>query len=39
MNVGKAIPYVDGLERVDGSIGLTVNLEFPGMLHARVLRS
>src|SRR5919199_2233944 len=39
MNVGKATPYVDALERVDGSIGFTINLEFPGMLHARVLRS
>jgi CO/xanthine dehydrogenase Mo-binding subunit len=39
MNVGRAIPYVDALERVDGSIGFTINLEVPGMLHARVLRS
>src|SRR5919202_577926 len=39
MNVGKATPYVDALERVDGSIGFTINLEVPGMLHARVLRS
>ena len=39
MNVGRAIPYVDALERVNGSIGFTINLEVPGMLHARVLRS
>ena len=39
MNVGRAILYVDALERVDGSIGFTINLEVPGMLHARVLRS
>ena len=39
MNVGKAVPYIDALERVDGSIGFTINLEFPGMLYARVLRS
>lgn len=39
MNVGKAVPYVDALERVDGSIGFTINLEVPGMLHAKVLRS
>src|SRR5919202_2508742 len=39
MNIGKAIPYVDAPERVDGSIGFTINLEVPGMLHARVLRS
>jgi CO/xanthine dehydrogenase Mo-binding subunit len=39
VNVGKAVPYVDALERVDGSIGFTINLEVPGMVHARVLRS
>jgi CO/xanthine dehydrogenase Mo-binding subunit len=39
MNVGKAIPYVDGHERVDGSIGFTINMEVPGMLYAKVLRS
>jgi len=39
VNVGKAIPYVDALERVDGSIGFTINMEVPGMLYAKVLRS
>src|SRR5215208_4969467 len=39
MSVGKAVPYIHALERVDGSIGFAINLEVPGMLHASVLRS
>lgn len=30
---------VDGREKVTGTVGYTVNMELPGMLHAKVLRS
>ena len=37
--IGKSIPRVDGYEKVTGTVGYTVNLELPGMLHGKILRS
>ncbi len=39
MTVGKAMPYVDGRERITGQIGYVLNFELPGMVYAKVLRS
>ena len=37
--VGQALPYIDAVERVTGLVPYTLNLELPGMLHVKVLRS
>ena len=39
MTVGKAIPYIDSVDRVTGHIDYVLNMELPNMLHAKVLRS
>ena len=37
--VGKSLPRIDGLEKVTGTAKYTDDLDFPGLLHAKVLRS
>ncbi len=37
--IGKALPMVDGRQRVTGTIDYAINIEKPGMLHAKVVRS
>src|SRR5690606_27820520 len=37
--VGRAMPMRDALERVSGTLPLTLNHSLPGMAHAKVLRS
>ena len=37
--VGKPIPRLDGLEKVRGLARYTADIQMPGMLHAKVLRS
>src|SRR4029077_20784984 len=37
--VGKRIPRIDAYERVTGQAQYTGDIQFPGMLYARVLRS
>mgnify|MGYP001578368650 CR=1 FL=1 len=37
--VGQSVPRVDGLEKVTGRVEYTINMEIPGMLHVKVLRS
>ncbi|HLI26484.1 MAG TPA: xanthine dehydrogenase family protein molybdopterin-binding subunit [Chloroflexota bacterium] len=37
--VGQALPYLDAVERVTGAVPYTLNLELPGMLHVKLLRS
>ena len=37
--VGKATPRIDGFERVTGKAEYTGDVQLPGMLYARVLRS
>lgn len=37
--IGESIKRVDGHEKVTGTVGYTVNLELPGMVHAKILRS
>ena len=37
--VGRSVFRVDGLEKVTGRVGYTTNLELPGMLHGKILRS
>jgi CO/xanthine dehydrogenase Mo-binding subunit len=37
--VGTSVPRIDGRAKVTGAIEYTINLELPGMLHAKVLRS
>src|SRR5438105_10998487 len=37
--VGQALPYLDAVERVTGTVPYTLNLELPGMLHVKLLRS
>ena len=39
MAIGKSIPMLDSVARVDGTLPYAANLRLPGMLHARVLRS
>ena len=39
MAIGERIPMVDAHERVTGTLDYVLNVELPGMLHARVLRS
>jgi CO/xanthine dehydrogenase Mo-binding subunit len=36
---GQALPYLDAVERVTGTVPYTLNLELPGMLHVKLLRS
>src|SRR3954452_714830 len=36
---GRSVPLVDSRARVTGEIDYALNLELPGMLHARILRS
>src|SRR5262249_32521438 len=36
---GQALPYLDAAERVTGSVPYTLNLELPGMLYVKLLRS
>src|SRR5918912_4635750 len=36
---GQALPYLDAVERVTGSVPYTLNLELPGMLYVKLLRS
>lgn len=38
-NVGAAVPMIDGIARVTGQIDYALDVQLPGMLHARVLRS
>lgn len=37
--VGKGIPQIYGIEKATGAAKFTVNVELPGMLHAKFLRS
>jgi CO/xanthine dehydrogenase Mo-binding subunit len=37
--VGQALPMIDARERVTGTISYVLDVELPGMLHARILRS
>lgn len=39
MAIGERVPMVDSHSRVTGSVRYTLNLELPGMLHARILCS
>ncbi|MFQ5872175.1 MAG: xanthine dehydrogenase family protein molybdopterin-binding subunit [Dehalococcoidia bacterium] len=39
MSIGQSVPYVDGRERVTGHVEYVLNLEIPGMLYGKVLRS
>ena len=39
MAVGRSIPRVDGVEKVTGAAKFTGDLDIPGMLEAKVLRS
>jgi CO/xanthine dehydrogenase Mo-binding subunit len=39
MALGQSVPLVDARARVTGDIDYALNLELPGMLHARFLRS
>ena len=36
---GRSVPMVDSVARVTGAVGYTEELEVPGMVHARILRS
>ena len=36
---GMALPYLDAFERVTGTVPYTLNVELPGMLHVKLLRS
>src|SRR5262249_54095778 len=36
---GQALPYLDAAERGTGSVPYTLNLELPGMLYVKLLRS
>ncbi|MBI4492056.1 MAG: xanthine dehydrogenase family protein [Chloroflexi bacterium] len=37
--VGQSVPVVDAYERVTGQVGYVLNVELPGMLAGRILRS
>ncbi|GIW12213.1 MAG: hypothetical protein KatS3mg061_3270 [Dehalococcoidia bacterium] len=37
--VGKALPRIEGPEKVTGQMLYAADLQLPGMLHAKVLRS
>ncbi len=39
MSFGERVPMVDAVARVTGTIEYALNVELPGMLHGRVLRS
>ena len=39
MTIGHSAQYIDSRERITGKIEYVLNLELPGMLHAKVLRS
>jgi CO/xanthine dehydrogenase Mo-binding subunit len=39
MAVGESVRRIDGLAKVTGTVEYTINLEVPGMLHVKVLRS
>ena len=39
MAIGQRLPMIDGVARVTGSLGYTLDLELPRMVHARILRS
>lgn len=39
MTLGKAVPMIDVRERVMGTISYTLDVDLPGMLYARILRS
>ncbi len=39
MTIGQRTPVLDADERVRGSVAYTQNVELPGMLHGRILRS
>lgn len=39
MTIGARLPMIDATARVTGSMDYVLNLELPGMLHAKVLRS
>ncbi|MBI4494956.1 MAG: xanthine dehydrogenase family protein [Chloroflexi bacterium] len=39
MAIGQRVPMVDAVERVTGRVQYTLNLELPGMLVGRILRS
>lgn len=37
--VGTSVPIAHGIEKVNGSLTYTINLELPGMAHVKILRS
>ena len=37
--VGKRLPRVDALEKVNGAVKFTADIQLPGMLYAKFLRS
>ena len=39
MAIGERVPMIDAFARVTGSIEYVLDMELPGMLHARILRS
>jgi len=39
MTVGQSVRYIDAKERITGQIEYVLNMELPGMLYAKVLRS
>ena len=39
MAIGQRVPMIDAVERVTGRVPYTLNVELPGMLVGRVLRS
>src|SRR5262245_60508407 len=39
MSIGQALPMIDARERVTGTIAYVLDVELPGMLYARILRS
>lgn len=39
MKTGQSVSYIDGRERVTGQVEYVLNLEVPGMLYGKVLRS
>src|SRR5215213_3652853 len=39
MAIGQSVPLVDARARVTGEVDYALNLDLPGMLHARFLRS
>src|SRR2546430_7680573 len=39
MPIGQSVPMIDARERVTGAVGYALNVELPGMLTGRILRS